>query len=144
MQISADVPKQRLKAIEAFIFDENSKVAARKGMRSQGYSAFSYNKNASYVGYWHYSPHAHVVVVALGPDGIPRKAKEIRTKDDAMDYLFPDDCRILLLPAYQPRTKTELQTSTALAAILTPVTVASDIVLVPVALFVRIATGNVC
>lgn len=71
-------------------------------------------------------------------------ATEIKTIDGQTRYRFPDDCRIVILPGHQPRTPGELGTSKALAVILTPVTVASDIVLVPVVFFVRIVTGNMC
>lgn len=142
--IAADISPQRLAAIRDYVFDENSKAAARRAMNSAGYKAFTYSHDVAYYSYWNYAPHMDLVLVALGPDGVPQMGKEIKKRDGQPDYLFPDDCRIIILPHLQPLTPGELHTSKALAVILTPLTVASDIVLIPIAFIVRFATGDMC
>jgi hypothetical protein len=142
--IAADLPPQKYAAIRDYVFDEKSKAEARRAMNSARYTPFTYQRESQDSGYWHYASHLDLVMVALGPDGVPRTAKEIKTSDGQTDYLFPDGCRIIILPDHQPRTPGELRSSKALAVILTPLTVASDIILIPIAFIVRMATGDMC
>jgi hypothetical protein len=81
-----------------------------------------------------------VVAVALSRDGTPLTGGPHGVSNDAVQ--FPNDCRILLLPAEIPRSIEERRASAVTATLLTPATVPIDAALIPVGFVYRFLTGD--
>lgn len=81
-----------------------------------------------------------IVAVALGRDGTPLTDYPQAVPNDAVR--FPNDCRIILLPASIPRSVAERRESAAAATLLTPATATVDAALIPVGVAYRLLNGR--
>lgn len=86
-----------------------------------------------------YLAHFSIVAVALRQDGTPLPRPQ-SVSNDAVT--FPSDCRILLLPDSIPRPIEERRASAVEATLLTPLTLAIDVALIPVGVVHQLINGR--